>query len=237
MMDEELARIEAAAAWRALGSLGHVDAVFNHLSISYTRSQSEPIDGFVTNSPDLLAVQARPDTMIAVLLGGDVVGSRFPNSDGLALHLAIHRVFRKDYVAVHVHTPAITMFSATNMEMRPLTQTAMEFAGEVERIKYDGLLRDGSTCLASTVAALNKRKIALLENHGVVIGASNAAEMVYMVHYFDEACRHMLALASLGQEVVIFPDDNGARIAKQRLIEDRPVAALAFYSAIQRQCG
>jgi len=237
LLDCKSARVESATAWRALGGLQLVDRIFNHISVAYSDGPTRSIDGFLTNSPLLLPSEATPSRMIAVGLGGFVHGDRSPNSDGLSLHLAIHCAVRSNYAAVHLHSPAISIFSATHLEMTPVTQTTMEFVGEVERIPYDGLLRDGSQCIGQTVDALLNGRIAVLQNHGVVIGGRNVAEVVYLAYYFDEACRHIIELSRLDPSSVTFPRSDAANNAKMRLVEDRRLAAQAFYAATCRTYG
>jgi ribulose-5-phosphate 4-epimerase/fuculose-1-phosphate aldolase len=230
-------RAEAAAAWRILGRLGLVDTVFNHMSVPVHDADGKKV-GFYVNPHHRLATEISASDMVAISLAtGSAVGNEPVNADGLILHHAIQRSFTGPFTAIHVHSKAACALSCTTLDIRATTQLSCEFAGQIDRIPYTGLLRAGDSCVTRIIDTLAQGRIALLNNHGVVVGGASTAEAVYVAYYFEEAAREALLLGALDPGVICTINDELAREVRGRLVCDRHKVATYFFEALKRQFG
>lgn len=233
--EEADARLLLATAWQILGRTRLVDCIFNHISVSFG---SGNVEGFVMNNPAFLATEASPSSAIRVDLQGQVCENGRLNEDGKALHLAVHRRMNADFCLVHLHTEATTVLSCLDLDLSPVTQVAMEFVDDVVRVPYTGLLRTGTESIETVATIVSRGEIALLENHGFVVGAENVAEVVYLAYYFDEACRHILNLSGMApRAAMIAPSRSVVMETAAHMRADRPHAAKMLFEALKRSFG
>ncbi|MFK4529176.1 ribulose-5-phosphate 4-epimerase/fuculose-1-phosphate aldolase [Bradyrhizobium japonicum] len=220
-------------AWRILGKLNYVDAIFNHISTAW-------IDGrgriFVSMNPDgVLAVEMRPSDWITVPL--DEIDKLNPeklgvNADGYKLHRLIHKVRARPGSALHTHSENALAVGTTSAGLLPVSQTAVELIPETICVEYQGLFREAEIDPA-LMGLFETGGVGLLRNHGLLVVAPNIEEAVYLQHYMEVACRVQILALSLGGSPLT-PPDHVVTQAATELRKDRAAAAEQLFKAFQR---
>ncbi len=117
---------------------------------------------------------------------------------------------------MHVHPPY-----ATAMAMRKdncldtlSSQNASVFHGDVAYFdKFDGVLRDEAEG-ERMAAALGRKRILMMRNHGVLVAAPDIASAYYDLYNLERACMYqMLATMDGNTELNRIPEDIAARLS------------------------
>jgi ribulose-5-phosphate 4-epimerase/fuculose-1-phosphate aldolase len=225
-----------ATAWRVLGRLGLVDTIFNHISACLESSN----DGWqlYINPEGVLPMEIAADDIHVLPLrsytASEAVGLKV-NPDGLHLHSAIHCLRMRPGVIIHTHAPHCLAVGCTERGLLPLTQTALEFSGDLQLIDYNGVFRSQS--LTERMESFVVRGgAALLRNHGALIVADTVEEAFYMAYYLEEACK--LQVLALSQGLPLSgPSDSAIEDAHRALVSDRARVAPLLFEAFSRTIG
>lgn len=225
--------IKMTKAWRILGKLNYIDAVFNHISCAWVDDRGRI---FITMNPDgLFAIEVDAQDWITFPL--DEVGRLNPkrlgvNADGFALHAKLHAARKKPGCALHTHSENALAVGATGDGLLAISQTSIEFATEITYVDYDGLFRGGELVPSlSQLGALGG--VAFLRNHGLLVVAEAIEEAVYMQHYVEVACRIQMLALSQGK-VLVQPSKEIVARAAADLKSDRADASLKLFMGLER---
>jgi len=231
-LDESLNTL--ARAWRILDSLGLVDQIFNHIS-SAMKGPAEDLV-MVMNPYGYLPDQVDSQNLRVCRLreySSYEAAALGVNPDGLRLHSLLHTLRMREGVVVHTHSLHCVAVGCSNHGLLPLTQTAMEFIGDLEIIEFEGVFR--SHGLTSQLRELAERGgVALLRNHGALVVADTVCEAVYLAYYVEEACKVQVATLSQGVPFKM-PGADAVANAHRELRHDRPSAAKNFFDALSRR--
>jgi ribulose-5-phosphate 4-epimerase/fuculose-1-phosphate aldolase len=221
-------------AWRVLGHLGLLDTIFNHIS-------SVVADPFgklqiILNPAALLPHELRPEHLCILPLQNYLPSDAAKlgiNPDGLHLHALIHCVRMRPGAVIHTHSRHCIAVGCSEQGLLPLSQTAMEFVGDLEVVEYGGVFR--SYLLTEQLKTLaNRGGVALLRNHGALVVADTIPEAVYLAYFLEEACRIQVVTLSQGVPIVLPPESVIAE-ARQALRDDRIKVAGWLFDALCRQ--
>jgi ribulose-5-phosphate 4-epimerase/fuculose-1-phosphate aldolase len=197
-------------SYRILASHGVVDA-YGHVSM---RSRSNPGCYFISRSlaPELVT---ESDIMEFDLDSRPVAENPRPMYLERFIHGEIYKA-RPDVMAVvHNHSPSVIPFGVTNVEMRPLFNTAA-FVGqgvpvfEVREFQPSGDVIVKTPHLGASLAkVLGSHPAALMRGHGAVVVGTSIAEVVIRSVYLELSARlqaQALALAGPEGSVTYFDD-------------------------------
>jgi ribulose-5-phosphate 4-epimerase/fuculose-1-phosphate aldolase len=222
-----------ADTWRVLGSLGLVDMIFNHISAAVPNTSGDI--QLVMNPEGMLPQEFRPENARVFPLrrySPSEAEHLGVNPDGLMLHSALHMLRMKPGVIIHTHATYSLAVGCTEQGLLPLSQTAIEFAGELELVRYEGTFRSQLEAgILNNVAT--RGGVALMRNHGSLVVADNAAEALYVVYYLEEACR--IQVITLSQGVSVVPPNEAAIANAHRVLRsDRAHSAERLLQALRR---
>lgn len=225
---------DVSVAWKILGSLGLVDTIFNH--ISSVSSDSDNNFHIAMNPSGFLATEVTGKNISVFPLkkySPSDADKLNVNPDGLQLHSTLHLARMKKGVVIHTHSQNAIAVSCYKDGLLPLSQTAIEFVGDIEFVEYDGVFRTN----ALTPQLINFAKnggVALLRHHGALVIADTIEEAFYLAYYIEEACRiQVLALSQGGTFTT--PNKIAIEEAKQVLRNDRATVSKEFFEAFKRQ--
>jgi ribulose-5-phosphate 4-epimerase/fuculose-1-phosphate aldolase len=223
-----------ADAWRILGGLGLVDTIFNHISSTIDNGTGgltlllNP-DGRLPHevrAQDLCACALRPyEAHEAAAIGA--------SADGLRLHSLIQHLRGRSGTVIHTHALYSIAVGCSEHGLLPLSQTALEFYGDVEVFDYNGLFRgEGPTAPMRRIAS--DGGVGLLRNHGALVVADSVEEAVYLAFYVEEACRIQVTTLSQGVRYQL-PTAAVISDAHATLRADRLQAATKLFEAFRRR--
>jgi ribulose-5-phosphate 4-epimerase/fuculose-1-phosphate aldolase len=223
---EDALRAEVARTWRQCGELGLTDTIFNHISVRLREDSAT----FLMNRCDRLAVKATAADLNRIedneSSGQTVVQA------GVLLHRSIYEHRPEVNAIIHVHSAAATAVSTLRCGLLPLTQTAMEFMGDVAYVDFAGVV-DNQAEGDRLAACLGSRSTALLQNHGLVAVGSSLAEAFYLCYYLEQACEYQLRILASGMEYLI-PCEEVCQTAAEQLRAQRATFAPVMWAAM---CG
>lgn len=221
---EDVLRTNLARTWRRCGELGLTDTIFNHIS---ARLPGNPVT-FLMNRYDRLAVAATAAGLNRVEGSGSATQSVV--QAGVLLHRSIYEQRPEVNAIIHVHSAAATAVSTLRCGLLPLTQTAMEFIGDVAYVDFAGVIE--SQAEGDRLAAcLGSSSTALLRNHGLVAVGSSLAEAFYLCYYLEQACEYQLRILASGREYVT-PCEEVCRTAAEQLRMQRAKFAPVMWGAM-----
>jgi L-fuculose-phosphate aldolase len=188
-------REEIVGAARALDALGFMPGKSGNLS------RRTP-GGFLITPSGLPYAEMKPDDLVEVAADGAVLnGTRKPSSEW-RLHAAVYAARPEAAALVHTHSPMATALSCAREGIPPFHyMIALAGGNDVRCAPYATF---GTEALAANcVAALERRRAALLANHGAVaIGATMAAARA-LAEEVENLARQYLALRAAGLAPVL----------------------------------
>ena len=188
-------REEIVGAARALDALGFMPGKSGNLS------RRTP-GGFLITPSGLPYAEMKPDDVVEVAADGAVLnGTRKPSSEW-RLHAAVYAARPEAAALVHTHSPMATALSCAREGIPPFHyMIALAGGNDVRCAPYATF---GTEALAANcVAALERRRAALLANHGAVaIGATMAAARA-LAEEVENLARQYLALRAAGLAPVL----------------------------------
>ena len=232
----EVHRTALAMAWRLLGRLSLVDTIFNHISVA----AEVPSGHFhlLINPEGVLPSELRPEAVrvlpLRTYLPSESAQLKI-NPDGLHLHSLIHASRQRPGAIIHLHRPYCLAVGCSEQGLLPLTQTAMEFSGDVQTFGYAGVFRS-QTLTEEMENLANRGGAALLRNHGVLAVADTIEEAFYMTYYLEEACKLQVLAFSQGVPLV-GPAEAVVEETHLALRADRGRVALELFRALARTLG
>jgi ribulose-5-phosphate 4-epimerase/fuculose-1-phosphate aldolase len=210
--EEWQARCELAAAHRLVSHFVFVDMTYNHISV---RVPGEP-DHFLVKAQDKFMEQVTASNLVKYNVDGNQVSDFGYTASPAAynLHSAVLRTRLEITAAVHTHSPANLAVSAQRKGLRPLTQQATRFYGQIAYYpnEVDDTKPEGAAHLAN---ALGENWFMILENHGALICGTSLAEAYIYHHFFELACRAQAGALSGGGELIVMDHDVAVERAKK----------------------
>ncbi|GIU83710.1 MAG: hypothetical protein KatS3mg008_0485 [Acidimicrobiales bacterium] len=186
------------------------------LVVSTAGNVSARRDSLVAVTPTGASLDDVEPRMITVVdLEGNVVWGDFEPTSETALHLAVYANTPASAV-VHMHSPAATAVSCLTDCLPAVHYSILELGGPVRVAEYATF---GTPELAAnTVAALESRTAALMQNHGAVTWGDSldkATERAFLLEWLCELwlrCRGVGEPRILGKEEL----DDVVRVAIER---------------------
>ena len=178
-------RVDLAACYRIVASLGWDDLIFTHISARVPGKDH----AFLINPYGMLFDEITASSLVKIDASGEKLDpSPHPvNPAGFVIHSAIHAARSDASCVLHLHTTAGVAVSAQESGLLPLSQQAMIALSSLGYHDYEGIaLRDEEK--PRLVADLGERRSLILRNHGLLTVGPSVAEAFLTMFNLQRAC-------------------------------------------------
>ncbi|MBU0752694.1 MAG: class II aldolase/adducin family protein [Gammaproteobacteria bacterium] len=196
---ERALRIDLAAAYRLVALRGWDDLIYTHLT---ARVPNDP-ECFLINPFGLRFDEVTASNLVKIDGQGRIVGdSPHPvNAIGFRIHATVHAARSDAHCVMHLHHVNGIAVSAQAAGLRPLSQHAMRFHGQVGYHDYEGLALTAAEG-ARLAASLCDKPALFLRNHGTLVVGRTVAEAFVLMDTLDRACDIQLKAQAGGVPLV-----------------------------------
>jgi ribulose-5-phosphate 4-epimerase/fuculose-1-phosphate aldolase len=179
-------KIKLAAAFRIIAQHGLDDGIAGHISVRVPGAS----DQFWVNPLGPWFEEITADDLLRIDHEGNILEGRHEiyNRAGFCIHSEIHKA-RPEVVAIcHTHPPSGTAFSALGLPLRIVDQTSCSFWDEQAVFtKYTGVV-DDLDLAKELAAALGDKRVAILQNHGLVTCSKSIEQAVVDMLDLERTC-------------------------------------------------
>ena len=207
-------RAELAAAHRLADLFGMTDLIHTHISSRI----EDKIDRFLITPYGFWFHEVTAGNLSEVDSAGNIVGGSDDalNPAGFIIHEAIYSG-RPDVNAVfHTHTPSGVAVASMAAGVRPLTQYALRFFGQIAYHDFRGAtLVEGEKESIQAAIADPGIRILVLRNHGMVTLGSTIPEAFMNMYFLDKACQVQMQCENAQGEMLFPPRDVCELTARQ----------------------
>ena len=214
-VEQRVARVDLAAAFRWFARLDMHESVANHLSVAVSADGSQ----FLINprgrhfariaASDLLLLDAHDS---ATLEREDA-----PDPTAWYLHARLHAQLPEARCVMHLHSKYATALACLDdPTLYPIDMNTMRFFGRVALDRgFSGmaLSDDEGDRVAGLLGA--GKSILLMANHGVLAIGASVASAFDELYYFERAAETLLTCYATGKPLRIVPDEIAALTEQQ----------------------
>lgn len=197
------ARVDLAAAYRAVALFKWDDLVFTHISARVPGSE----DQFPINPYGLLFEEITASSLVKVdLQGRKIDDTPFEiNPAGFTIHSAIHAARHDVGCVLHTHALNGIAVSAQRHGVLPLSQQSIFVLASLGYHDYEGVaLRDDEK--PRLVKDLGHNNFLMLRNHGLLTVGAHVADAFLAMYIFEAVCTiQVRALAGGAATVAVEP--------------------------------
>ena len=183
-------RCELAALYRIIAHFGMTDLIDTHI----TARLPGPEGHFLINRYGVLFGEMTASDLVKINATGQVVEDNpdpvlhLVNVAGFVIHSAIHSARPDMHWVIHTHTAASCAVSTQEAGLLPISQHALRFFNRLGYHDYEGIALDCEE-RGRLIVDLGRHKAIVLRNHGVLVGASSAAEAFSLAYFLETACK------------------------------------------------
>lgn len=150
--------------------------------------------------------ELRPEDIVVVDLGGNIVGGNRKPSIELPLHLAIYNTRVDVQAIVHTHSPYATAMAVARKEIPGAVEDMVQIVGGNVRVSEYAL--PGTELLGfNTLEALKGRNAVLLANHGMIGVGRNLNEAFRVCQVVEKSAQIVLFARLMGGVVELSLED------------------------------
>ncbi|KAG2379287.1 hypothetical protein C9374_007426 [Naegleria lovaniensis] len=191
-LEEQLVRTELAACYRLFDLFGWTDTIYGHLTARVVNGDKEH---FLINPFGLHYSEITASSLVKVDINGEIVdpgstGDLFGiNRAGYVIHSAVHEARDDISCVMHMHyAPCAGLSCIENGFLKTLSQTS-SIIGDVAYHKSEGIAVNAEERKRLQQDLGSKKKILVLENHGVVTCGESVGEAFLSMFILAEACK------------------------------------------------
>jgi len=230
--DEWQARVDLAAAYRAVAMYGWDDLVFTHISARVPG----PGHHFLINPYGMLFEEITASSLVKVDLSGEkVMASSFEiNPAGFTIHSAVHEARDDAHCVIHLHTIEGVAVSCQKDGLLPISQQSLYPLMGLAYHDYEGVALNPEE-KARLVRDLGDKHSMILRNHGLLTCAESVADAFLFMYILQKACEVQIRAQAGGGELVRVPQPIVDGIRKQAKVVLRQSGGMIAWPAILRK--
>jgi ribulose-5-phosphate 4-epimerase/fuculose-1-phosphate aldolase len=231
-LSNRLARERLAACYRMFARRGMDDLVYTHLSARLPESPGR----FLFIPFGMLFDEVTASNLMEVDLDGDDVlaTGAAVNPAGWIAHRTVYEAVPEAQCVMHLHTIPGVAVSAQRDGLLPVNQFAITYHGRIAYHDYDGPgLRPEEQ--RNFVAALGRKRMMFLRNHGTLAWGESIAEAFTLMHYLERTCEIQVAAQAGGAPLAVPPPAVIERTAATAQgVGDRDFGEVGFAALLRR---
>jgi len=187
-------REKLATACRILGTEGHNDIVYGHMSARVPSTER-----FWLKGGGLGLEEIAPTDLVELDLDGRVLAGTRARHLEYPIHSEIYRRRADVAAVVHTHPLYATVFGAILSDLKPLTHEGTFFVPPpIPKFDQTSDLILTPELGAAVAQALAAHKALFLVNHGIVVVGRSIEEACVAALLLDKACRAQLLVQAAG---------------------------------------
>ncbi len=178
-------------------------------NVSVRCQAADPTTGFYLTPTSIPYAVMQPEDLVHVALDGTVTGRARPSSE-LPFHLAIMRARSDAQAIVHTHSTHATAVSCLRQDIPAIHYLVALFGGNSIRCA-DYATFGTEELSAHVIKALQRRRAALMANHGLIVLGKNLAQALAFTVEAEQLAVLWLRARAAGQPIIL-PDDEMERV-------------------------
>ncbi|QID18990.1 class II aldolase [Nitrogeniibacter mangrovi] len=169
-------------------------------------------DGMLITPSGLAPERCRPEDMAHVDPAGRASGPLAPSSEW-RMHRDIYAARPEIQAILHAHAPFATALACHRLAIPPFHYMIARFGGA--SIHCGGYATFGTQALSdATLAALDRRSACLMANHGMIVLAEHAEELLDRAIEFEMLCEHYWRVRALGEPALLSEAEIAEALAR-----------------------
>ena len=195
-------RLDLAAAYRVVASLGWDDLVFTHISARVPGGDHH----FLINPYGMMFEEITASSLVKVdLAGRKAMDSPFEiNPAGFTIHGAVHEARADAQCVIHLHTVEGVAVSCQKAGLLAISQQSLFPLASLAYHDYEGVALNPEE-KARLVRDLGDRQNMILRNHGLLTCGETVADAFLHMYILQKACEVQVRAQAGGGELVRVP--------------------------------
>src|SRR5205085_2708649 len=229
---EWTARVDLAAAYRAVALYGWDDLVFTHISARVPG----PDHHFLINPYGMFFEEITASSLVKVNLAGEKV-SQTPfeiNPAGFTIHSAVHEAREDAHCVIHLHTTEGVAVSCQKEGLLPISQQSLYPLMGLAYHDYEGVALNPEE-KGRLVRDLGDRHSMILRNHGLLTCGPTVADAFLFMYILQKACEVQIRGQAGGGELIRVPQPIVDGIRKQAKVVLRQSGGMIAWPGILRK--
>ena len=186
--EEWQTRVDLAACYRLLAHFGMTDLIYNHATARVPAERGH----ILINAFGPAYEEVTASNLQKIDLDGNSIlrgeGDYGLNPAGYVIHSAVHLGRDDAGCVIHTHSRATAAIAATQMELLPISQSAMFLFERVSYHEFQSLgIRTDER--AHVITDLGRNDVMLMRNHGTLTLGRTVAHAFWLAYQVEAACR------------------------------------------------
>jgi len=230
--DEWQARVDLAAAYRAVALYGWDDLVFTHISARVPG----PDHHFLINPYGMFFEEITASSLVKVTLSGEkAMESPFEiNPAGFTIHSAVHAAREDAQCVIHLHTIEGVAVSCQKDGLLPISQQSLYPLIGLAYHDYEGVALNPEE-KGRLVRDLGDKRSMILRNHGLLTCGETVADAFLYMYILQKACEVQVSAQAGGAELLRVPQPIVDGIRKQAKAVLRQSGGMLAWPGILRK--